>query len=109
MKATATLLACVLLCSGTSALGKDRKLSPELKGRHSSDALDVIIQYKVKPAQKHCDRIVAQSGMVKRHLRAVKGLLATVPASRLRELSNDPDVVCVSPDRPVTRQMSVLA
>jgi len=51
MKATATMLACVLLCSGTSALGNDGKLSPELKGLHSSDALDVIIQYKVKPAR----------------------------------------------------------
>ena len=106
MKETTISLVSVLLVFGTSAWGNDHKLSPDLKGPHSADAVDVIVQYKIAPAQKHRDRIAAHGGLVKQHLHAVKGLLATVPASRLRELSNDPEVAYVSPDRPVTRQMN---
>jgi len=46
------------------------------------------------------------AGLVKQHLGPVKGLLVTLPASRVRGLSNDPDVVYVSPDRPIANQMN---
>src|SRR6201993_774128 len=86
--------------------GNDHRLSPDLKGRLSAGAVDVIVQFKVPPAQKHRDRIAAHGGLVKQHLSTVKGLVVTLPAWRAAELSNDPDVVYVSPDRPITRQMN---
>src|SRR5215469_15205557 len=95
---TACLLILLLLL-GTTAWGDDHKLSPELKGRHTNESVDVIVQYKVSPAQRHRDRVSAHGGLVKQHLRTVKGLLVTVPAYRVEELSNDPDVAYVSPDR----------
>jgi len=95
-----------VLLLGSLVWGNDHKLSPDLKGRNSAGALDVIVQFKVTPAQKHRDRIAAHGGLVKQHLNTVKGLLVSLPASRLQLLSNDPDVAYVSPDRPVTRQMN---
>ena len=100
------LLVLLLFFLGSIAWGNDRKLSPELKGQHSETAVDVIVQFKVAPTQKHHDRISAHGGLVKQHLAAVKGLLVTLPASRVQAVSNDPDVAYVSPDRPITNQMN---
>src|SRR5215469_16126048 len=105
MKTFKTSLLSLLLLLGTS-WANDRKLSPDLREPHSADAMDVIVQFKVTPTQKHRDRIARHGGVVRQHLHAVKGLLVTVPASRVKELSNDPDIAYVSPDRPVTRQMN---
>src|SRR5690348_13501507 len=105
-KAQTACLLTVLLVLGTNAWGNEHKLSPELKGRHSTESVDVIVQYKVSPAQRQRDRIAGRGGLVQKQLRTVKGLLVTLPASGLRELSNDPDVAYISPDRTITRQMN---
>jgi len=88
------------------AWSDDRKLSPELKGRHSAAVIDVIVQFRIPPAQKHRDWIASHGGLVRQHLGRVKGLLVTLPASRVRTLTNDPDVSYVSPDRPISNQMN---
>ena len=106
MKMTATSLLLSVTLFGSLAWGNDHKLSPELKGRHSGDAVDVIIQFKVVPGQKHRDRIAAHGGFVKQHFLTVKGFLVTLPASRVQALSNDPDIAYISPDRPITKQMN---
>ena len=106
MKVATISLASVLVFSGILAGANDHTLSPELRGPHSGAAIDVIVQYKVEPAQTHRDRIAAHGGLVKQHLRTIKGLLVTLPASRLNSLSKDPDVAYVSPDRPVAKQMN---
>ena len=46
------------------AWSDDRKLSPELKGQHSAAVIDVIVQFRVPPAQKHRDRVATHGGMV---------------------------------------------
>src|SRR5437588_3845776 len=96
----------LVLLFASVAWGDDRKLSPELKGRHSGDSIDVIVQFKVTPAQKHKDSISLHGGSVKQHLGPVKGFLVSVPASRVAQLSNDPDVVYISPDRPLTSKLN---
>ena len=95
-----------VLLLGSIGWGKDDRLSPDLKALHSAGPVEVIVQFKVAPAQKHRDRIAAQGGVVRQHLSAVKGLLVSLPASRLKLLSNDPEVAYVSPDRPITKQMN---
>lgn len=100
------LLLVMVIVLGSVAWANDRKLSPELKGQRSGDTVDVIVQFKAAPTQKHHDKIAAHGGLVKQRLGAVKGLLITIPASRLHVLSNDPDVAYISPDRPVTNQMN---
>lgn len=53
-----TTVLSLLLLVGTLAWGNERKLSPDLRGQHSTAAVDVIVQFKVSPVQKHRDRIV---------------------------------------------------
>ena len=91
---TACLLT-FLLVLGTTAWGNEHKLSPELKGRHTTESVDVIVQYKVSPSQGQRDRIAGRGGLVQKQLRTVKGLLVTLPASGLKDLSNDPDVAYI--------------
>ena len=105
MKATQIAFTSVLLLA-SFAWASDHKLAPELKGRQSTSSVDVIVQYKITPAQKHQNRISAHGGVVKQHFKSVKGLLVRLPASHVAELSNDPDILYISPDRPITRQMN---
>src|SRR5262252_317945 len=105
MKAT-TISFVSLFLLASLGWAKDPKLAPELRGRQSTNSVDVIVQYKIAPAQKHRDKISAHSGLVKQQLKNVKGLLVTLPASRVTELSNDPGVVYVSPDQPISKQMN---
>jgi len=86
--------------------GDDHKLSPELKGRHSTNSVNVIVQFKTAPTTQHETRVSRHGGWVKQHLGPAKGLLVSVPTSRLAELSNDPDVAYISPDRPISKQMN---
>ena len=97
-----------LLLLGSIVWAKDDKLSPDLKVLHSTGPVDVIVQFKVAPAQKDRDRIAAHGGVVKQHLSTVRGLLVSLPVSRLKLLSNDPEVAYVSPDRPITNQAAVV-
>jgi len=94
MKSKVTFM---LMLTASLVWGDDRKLSPELKGRHSSNAIDVIVQFKKAPTQQHESRVSSHGGFVKQHLGPVKGFLVSMPASRLAKLSNDPDVLYVSP------------
>jgi serine protease AprX len=105
MRAMNRLLLLIIVL-GSVARCDDRKLSPELKGRHSAAFVDVIVQFRVPPAQKHKDRVAAHGGLVRQNLGPVKGLLVTLPESRVRTLANDPDVAYVSPDRPISNQMN---
>ena len=105
MKATSISFVSVFLLASLG-WGSDQKLAPELKGRQSTNSVDVIVQYRITPAQKHRNKISAHGGLVKQHLKTIKGLVVTLPAWRAAELSNDPDVVYVSPERPITRQMN---
>src|SRR5499427_7588448 len=105
MKAT-TISFVSLFLLASLGWAKDPKLAPELKGRQSANSVDVIVQYKTVPTQRHRDKVAAHGGLVKQHLENVRGLLVKLPASRVAELSNDPDVAYVSPDRPITRQMN---
>ncbi|HET9792332.1 MAG TPA: S8 family serine peptidase, partial [Candidatus Angelobacter sp.] len=76
------------------------KLSPDLSP-NGGPAVDVIIQYKVPPQQKHLDNIASRGGQVTDSVELVKGIVAHVPALSLVDLTQDPDVAYVSPDRPL--------
>jgi serine protease AprX len=95
-----------LVLTASLVWGNDHKLSPELKGRHSNNSVNVIVQFRTAPTTQHEIRVSRHGGWVKQHLGPVKGLLVSVPASRLAELSNDPDVAYISSDRPISKQMN---
>ncbi|MBV9087958.1 MAG: S8 family peptidase [Acidobacteriaceae bacterium] len=93
------LLLFPLILLPLTAFAEQNELSPDCHNKTGS--IDVIVQYKVPPQQKHRDRMAAQGGQVTRSLDLIKAVVAHVPATRLKELANDPDVAYISPDRAV--------
>ncbi|HET9129421.1 MAG TPA: S8 family serine peptidase, partial [Terriglobia bacterium] len=91
----------VILVVSIGAFADDSKISTDLKG-HGGESLDVIVQYKTPPGQSHPNHIQRDHGRVKRDLPLIDGFSASIPASSLSDLSNDPDVKFISPDRPVS-------
>ena len=68
----------LLVLSASLVWGNDRKLSPELKGRHSNNVVDVIVQFKATPTMQHEARVSRHGALVKQHLGPVKGFLLSV-------------------------------
>ena len=97
MKRILVLAAALLVAVPSWGKGK---LAPDLS-TDPKQTVDVIIQYKVAPQQKHRDRISRRGGQVTDSVDLVKGIVAHVPANALADLAQDPDVAYVSPDRPL--------
>jgi len=85
-------------------------LSPELSKLSSaknypslaSEQVQVIIQFKQKPTLKHIQRMATLGGRHLQRLDAVRAGVYNIPLSALAKLAKDPDVVYVSPNRPVS-------
>jgi serine protease AprX len=93
---------------GCTTLGFAKsKLSSELKGRgHDTSSVKVIVQFKHKPGASHQSEISGRGGSVQGDLSLVNSLQATMPASKLEELSNDDEVAYISPDRPLGNSLN---
>ena len=99
MKKRAAIVLVTLLSS--VSWGKDRKLAPDFKVEHSAELVNVIVQFKHSPGEQHKSKIRANGGLVDSELPLVKALSIRVPANRLHNLANDPEVAYISPDRPL--------
>lgn len=96
------LLAAGALLATTLPAPAQSKLAPELQGRDAADSVDVIVQFKHAPTDRHFAKVTSKGAEVKAKLSSVKGgAFAHVPASALAELAKDPEVAYVSLDRPV--------
>src|SRR5216684_3229389 len=100
------LLALITLLAGglSFADGKKHKLSNDLdalKGRHDGATVDVIIQFNQTPTDAHHQKVQNKGGVLKTNLDFIKGAHYSVPVESLDALADDPDVVYISPDRPV--------
>lgn len=96
-----TLAVLIGLCIASHAQANQAKLAPELQGLAPDRTVDVIIQYKQTPTPLHHARVAAVGGQLQRSLDIIHGAHYSIPASQLETLSNDPDVVFISPDRAV--------
>ncbi len=96
MAGLAALLGAASLC-----FGQRLKLSPDLERQDPEALVNVIIQYKQSPQQRHVDAVVGKGGRHLGMLQAVRGAVYSVAAKHLAELANDPDVKYISPDRPL--------
>src|ERR1035438_5798669 len=96
-----TLALFIGLSIGSSGQANQSKLAPELQGLAPDRTVDVIIQYKQTPTPLHHARVAAVGGQLQRSLDIIHGAHYSIPASQLETLSNDPDVVFISPDRAV--------
>jgi subtilisin family serine protease len=101
MKKPGLILLGLLTVAGLEA--QDRKLAPELAipNRTHERTVDVIVQYKAGAFPGVHSRIDARGGKWKRHLDLIGGAVYSAPADMVDLIAADPDVVFVSPDRPV--------
>ena len=95
-------LAIIVVAAASLAYGQHfPKLSTELEGLDPEAAVNVIIQYKHTPEQRHIDAVVRTGGRHLGTLGLVHGAVFSVPAKALAGLANDPEVVLISPDHKV--------
>ncbi len=103
-KRLALLTLITLLAAGLSFADGKHKVSTDLdtfRSGHSGDTVDVIIQFNQTPTAAHHQKVQNKGGVLKTKLDFIKGAHYTVPVEALDALADDPDVVYISPDRPV--------
>ena len=95
-KSLVSLLAFVgLVYAGSPKIAKD------LDNIDSEALVDVIVQFKQVPTEAHHNKVTNRGGQLRRELGLIKGSHYSIPASKLKDLAEDPDVTYISPDRPV--------
>jgi serine protease AprX len=90
----------LVLGTGVATFGQ-KKISGDLEGKNSSAPVDVIVQFDQTPTAQYHQKVIGRGGVLKRDLGQFKGGAYTIPASALADLSTDPNVVYISPDRPL--------
>lgn len=98
-KAFLTLCAVTLIAMPTFAVSQ--KISNDLGNNASAGQVDVIVQYDQAPTAAYHQKVLNRGGKIKRDLGPFKGGAYSMPASALADLANDPNVVYISPDRPL--------
>src|SRR5437016_13330459 len=68
--------------------------------------LDVIVQYGPIPTAEHYAKAAQLGGTTITKLPSIRGAAFHLPAQALKHLAADPDVVYISPDRPVKSLLS---
>jgi serine protease AprX len=91
----ATLLAASWLLAGHPKISKD------LDRVSTEDSVDVIIRYRAIPGDSQKQKLASKGGKEKLPLDAIRATAASVPASKLKELADDPDIVFITRDRVV--------
>src|SRR5689334_5313713 len=105
-----------LVFSALTAVADDSKISPDLRGYTSTKQVQVIVQY-APGSQNNCggllgfvlcltSDILKLGGTILNQLPLVNSIVATLDGKGILALSNDPDVVYISKDRPVQMLMS---
>jgi serine protease AprX len=109
--AALTFVLCVVPASDASGAGGAGKLSGEVaeKARLAApdDLLRVIIQTVGEPSQGHYARLHGRGGAVRARHAAIRGYSATVPASQIETLADDPEIERVSFDTPISAHLDV--
>ena len=106
----------LLIASVTLAHANDAKISPELRGYKSTKQVQVIVQY-APGTQVNCSSllglvsclvndVVKLGGTILGQLPLVNGVVALLDGNGILNLSNQPNVVYISADRPLTPSLS---
>ena len=91
---------CVIL-GAAFAFAAPRKISKDLQKQSSQQWVNVIVQYRVPPSQKHFAKVAAKGGRLQQNLPMINGAAFTVKGSSLAALAKDSNVAYISPDRTV--------
>jgi len=95
------LTLCAVMLSASLALARTSKVSTDLAGTYVSGNVDVIVQFDQVPTDSYHEKVLKRGGVVKRKLGSFKGAAYSMPAAELEELAKDPNVLFISPDRPL--------
>lgn len=90
-----------MILSASLAFAGSSKLSQDLMGQNGSAPVDVIVQFNQVPLAAYHQKVLSRGGTLKQELGQFKGAAYTMPATALAELASDPDVLYISPDRPL--------
>jgi serine protease AprX len=90
-----------VILGATFAFAAPRKISKDLQKQSSQQWLNVIVQYRIPPSQKHFAKVAAKGGRLQQNLPMINGAAFTVKGSSLAALAKDSNVTYISPDRTV--------
>jgi serine protease AprX len=98
-------LALMVLLAVPSYAGSNtvlNKFSTDFKSPTGANGMvKVIVQYRAMPATSSFTSMLARGATVHSRLQTIRGVTMTVSASMLAELEKDPNVLYVTPDRPI--------
>jgi serine protease AprX len=78
------------------------KFSTDLQSAADANGMvKVIVQYRAMPATASFRSMLGRGATVHSRLQTIRGVTMTVSASMLAELEKDPNVLYITPDRPV--------
>jgi serine protease AprX len=77
------------------------KVAHDIDRRHPDAMIDVIVQFKVTPRANHYQRMSARGAVLTTKLHSIRAAAFRIPVSALAQLEKDPDVLYVTPNRPV--------
>ena len=86
------------------AFGQNRKspkLAPEFQGADSDQLVDVIVKFKDEPSDFQRSLATRRGGRMVRSLDVINSHHYRIPAGQLAELSEDPSIEFIHPDRVV--------
>src|ERR1700745_1586320 len=99
------LLTVMLAAASIGASARSAKISTDTPTRNTG-AVEVIVQFKHAPNATHAAKILSRGGVLKTDLSMVNALHVSLPGNRLRDLSQDPEVSSISPDRLLKSSLS---
>jgi len=92
----------LFLTGSVFAFPRSSKISPDLQGIDPNSNVRVIVQYAQPPASASLLNIPLLGGLLNQVLGILNAIVSIIPASTLPTLANDPNVIYISPDRPLT-------
>ena len=90
------LIAFILL--GKPAFARHPKIAPDLEALDPDVNVDVIVQFTQPPTAKLHAKVLDRGGLLNSELAIVKAGAYSIPAGKLEELANDPEVAHISRD-----------
>src|SRR3954471_14815873 len=87
--------------SVTGGLGQRAHVARELEKVAPDDLVNVIVRFRKAPGPGQHQIVRDLGGAVRRSLSSIRGGAYALPGSALESLAENPEVLSVSPDRPV--------
>jgi len=91
----------IFILTASLAFAGNHKISKDLDSKSGSNQVNVIVQFSQAPSARHHKKVLDRGGKINRELGHFRGGAYSLPASEIAELAKDPEVLFISPDRPL--------